>query len=262
MALVLFLGGYTLAEVAAFRYCVSILILATLHSVSQVASDSDWLSVCGGRHQQFWWQQACSWHGKTLISFLKICASTVILNIDILPNKLWSLLLTSSTPHNWILPMCSMPLHYGKITQIRFHKHKFLFLTTNLKAQARYCWWPIATQLLFWYKREISGEVPIRRMQGFTFHYLFAMWSWCLKVLRLLLMPILDLRYLQCRMRKRTPRPPSSGIILGSTQCSQTPTTLHASSSSEEWQTVWAFSVKYEFWQLIGKISSHCSAGN
>ena len=54
VALVLFLGGYTLAEVAAFRYCAACQFesIATLHSVSQVASDSDWLSVCGGRHQQ------------------------------------------------------------------------------------------------------------------------------------------------------------------------------------------------------------------
>ena len=95
-------------------------------------------------------------------------------------------------------------------------------------------------------------------MHRFTLHFQDAMWWWRLRVLILFLILILDLRYQQCQMRKRTLRPPCSGITLGSTQCSQTLTTLHASSSSEEWQTVWAFNVKYGYRQkqLMGKRSS------
>lgn len=116
-------------------------ILATLHSVSQVASDSDRLSVCGGRHQQLWRKQAGSWHGKALISFLKnLCLincdskyrssskQSVISPIDL------------SHPHNWNLSLCSLPLHYGKIRQIGPHGNILLFLASNLKAQATYCW--------------------------------------------------------------------------------------------------------------------------
>ena len=86
---------------------------------------------------------------------------------------------------------------------------------------------------------EISGEVPIHIQ---------------LQLLLLLLMRSLNLRYQQCRMLKSTPRPPCSGITSGSTQCSQTLTIPHASSSSEELQTVWAFNAKYGYY--LGKTSS------
>ena len=102
---------------------------------------------------------------------------------------------------------------------------------------------------------ELSGEVPIQHIKGFTFTIL----TLCVthnvcdtgvfKLLLLLLMWILNLRSQQCQMLKSTRRPPCSGITSGSTQCSRTPTTLHASSSSEQWPTVWAFNVKYAYWK-------------